>query len=284
MCQLGFVGVSNKSFIAEDFIPWTFVGDRCQRIFYLIQVVYSLLVLLIVASNVCILVVLLNKNHRAHNSTLRLYKVSLAVADLLVGVVSLPYILVKFASRLSDSNPFQTQLNGGQIDASFGQKSTLAKLSDICACIFVTSFYASILTLITAAVDRFSAIRFPFRNQKWHAAFARYFLVVIWLVSVALSASVFIRSRFINQYASFMMLPVFSTNVEVYVHGSFLVIPLISMWVVNGLTLSSLREYNRTSKIRISRGGGVLDERQSREKSISIILVRFRLTFRQQLK
>lgn len=37
----------------------------------------------------------------------------------------------------------------------------------------------------------------------------------------------------------------------------FMIVPLISMWVVNCLTYFSLREYNRTSQIRISRGGGM---------------------------
>ena len=274
MCQIGYVGISNASFSADDFIPWMFIGTGCQRIYYLIQIVYSILIVLIVASNACILIVLLNKQHKAHNSTLRLYKISLAVADLLVGIVSLPYLLVNFGDRLFNSNPFRTQLTNGKIDESFDEKSTLGKMSDISACIFLTSFYASILTLITAAVDRYSAIRFPFRNQKWHATFARFFLVGIWLVSVALSSSVFISSRYINRYATFMLMPRFTTDAEVYIHGLILIVSLISMWIVNGLTLSSLREYNRTSKIRISRGGGVQDERQTREKSISIILVR----------
>ena len=283
MCSLGYVGTSNSTFRVEDFVPWDLIGAKCQKVYYFIQIVYAVLIALIVVSNICILVVLLHKNH-SRNGTLRLYKISLAVADLLVGVASLPYLLVLFSERLFQGYPFEIQVEGRKVDPTFGEKSPSKKMADIAACIFVTSFYASILTLIIAAIDRYSAIRFPFRTQELQLKIAKSLLVGIWVVSLALSSSVFIASRYYYDYATFMFMPSLTTLPEVIIHGFFMIVPLISMWVVNFLTLGALREYNRTSKIRISRGGGAQDSRTNKEKTICAVLVSLWVAFHKMIK
>ena len=278
MCSLGYVGCSNSTFRVEDFKPWDLIGTKCQKMYYFIQTVYAVLIALIVISNICILIVLLHKNH-SRNGTLRLYKLSLAVADLLVGIASLPYLLKLFSERLFVGYPFEVQVEGRKFDPTFGEKPPSERMADIAACIFLTSFYASILTLIVAAIDRYSAIRFPFRTQELQLKIAKSLLVGIWVVSLALSSSVFIASRYYYDYATFMFMPSLTTLPEVIIHGFFMIVPLTSMWIVNFLTLGALREYNRTSKIRISRGGGAQDSRTSREKTICAVLVSKWLTF-----
>ena len=218
LCRLDYIGVSNQSYYVDPFTGWDILSGSCRQTFYFILLLYSLLTISIIASNLCILVVIFHRNS-TRTSTLRLYKVSLAVADLLIGLFSLPYILYDFVYRTWYAEMFVTQRKSLVVSARFADKNLVAQIGDICACIFVLSFYASILTLTTAAVDRYTAIRLPFRTQESQLFWAKVSLGGVWLISILLAISVFIKSRFYYQFSSLMFNMSLKTDIEVYTHG-----------------------------------------------------------------
>ena len=219
LCKLEYIGVSNQSYHEDPFSGWDILSDSCRQTFYLILLLYGLLTIAIVVSNLCILFVMFHKSSTRSSSTLRLYKVSLAIADLLIGLFSLPYILYDFVYRTWYAEMFLTQRKRLVVSARFAEKTTVAKVGDVCACIFILSFYASIFTLTTAAVDRYTAIRLPFRTQESQLFWTKVSLGGVWLISILLATSVFIKSRFYYQFSSLMFNMSLKTDIEVYIHG-----------------------------------------------------------------
>ena len=167
------------------------------------------------------------------------FKVSLAVADLIVGAVVLP------------GSAFMSYTRDLAI-LSF-QPSNFFSCHFKCIMGFFTimSVSASILTMFTASVDRFLKVSMPLKSSGKFVTKKRlpYVITFIWVIA-ALLASIPIIKQFVAGY-SVEPLCGYETTANSLVVGAdmsmaivyaiFLGIPLISMWVLNALLCYKVR-------------------------------------------
>ena len=176
------------------------------------------------------------------------FKVSLAVADLIVGAVVLP------------GSAFMSYTRDLAI-LSF-QPSNFFSCHFKCIMGFFTimSVSASILTMFTASVDRFLKVSMPLKSSGKFVTKKRlpYVITFIWVIA-ALLASIPIIKQFVAGY-SVKPLCGYETTANSLVVGAdmpmaivyaiFLGIPLISMWVLNAFLFYKVRTDFRRSSLR----------------------------------
>jgi len=185
--------------------PFPFCGDEgCSTfgmtIYAAIQI---LLLVLIVASNITIISVIndMNRNNRGRTSkSNNIFKLSLAIADLFLGLSILPGGIQQSVSALIDIESF------GLDRINFLQ---LEKLNTIPAIIFgagaVISTVVGIWSILLMKIDLFLRIKFPMRHHTgslMNTNRARITVIVTWLAAIGLVAA------FLPMDISFTMSPV----------------------------------------------------------------------------
>lgn len=185
--------------------PFPFCGeDGCSTfgmtIYAAIQI---LLLVLIVASNITIISVIndMNRNNRGRTSkSNNIFKLSLAIADLFLGLSILPGGIQQSVSALIDIESF------GLDRVNF---LTLEKLNTIPAIIFgagaVISTVVGIWSILLMKIDLFLRIKFPMRHHTgslMNTNRARVTVIVTWLAACGLVAA------FLPLEISFTMSPV----------------------------------------------------------------------------
>jgi len=185
--------------------PFPFCGEEgCSTfgmtIYAAIQI---LLLVLIVASNITIISVIndMNRNNRGRTSkSNNIFKLSLAIADLFLGLSILPGGIQQSVSALIDIESF------GLDRVNF---LTLEKLNTIPAIIFgagaVISTVVGIWSILLMKIDLFLRIKFPMRHHTgslMNTNRARVTVIVTWLAACGLVAA------FLPLEISFTMSPV----------------------------------------------------------------------------
>jgi hypothetical protein len=185
--------------------PFPFCGDEgCSTfgmtIYAAIQI---LLLVLIVASNITIISVIndMNRNNRGRTSkSNNIFKLSLAIADLFLGLSILPGGIQQSVSALIDIESF------GLDRINF---LPLEKLNTIPAIIFgagaVISTVVGIWSILLMKIDLFLRIKFPMRHHTgslMNTTRARITVIVTWLAAIGLVAA------FLPMDISFTMSPV----------------------------------------------------------------------------
>lgn len=164
MTNYSFSNISTENFDSDVECPeeetYTSKKRLARTALYLAAIVISM-------SGNTIIIWIVHKNKRMRNVTHFLI-VNMAVADLLITVLHMPYKL-------------QVQLTNSTAEVFGGLTGKLiCKVVGYCQDVSIAS---SVLTLMAISIDRFMAVVFPLRRATLNHK-ARYVLVPIWIVSI----------------------------------------------------------------------------------------------------
>ena len=154
-----------------------FLTSSCRNITIGWLVIMAILAGVITVAN-CLVITVLSRDSFYHN-TYGVYKFSLAIADLLVGAVVIPFLLAyKVRSYFFMKMPFREI---GEIPRSIdGTDQSILNLCGICT---VFSIAVSIYTLTASSIDRYLAVKYPIKyKQRTRAVkiFTTVMLTVTW--------------------------------------------------------------------------------------------------------
>jgi len=221
---------------------------------------------LITVVNILVFIVLSTTKELYNSQTI--YKLSLAAADLLVGVVVLPsYIYNIAAFFFHPLTPSKTRFVSGyeEINGTFVEINEFASnniIQNLIGDIFSTSYinfagsmttmsiFQSICTLVFAGFDRFFAIYKPFLYNKNRAIrYAKIMSVVGWL-SVCVIA-IFPTVTSINglsyvMHPSFLAVYTASGGISDILYLVGFLVPLMTMWAVNINVFVIIKRHSRS--------------------------------------
>lgn len=225
-----------------------FMTPSCRNVTIGWLVVLALLSSVITIAN-CLVITVLSRDSFYHN-TYGVYKFSLAIADLLVGAVVLPFLLAyKIRSFFFMKMPFR---HIGEIPRSID--STDQSILNLCGICTVFSIAVSIYTLTASSIDRYLAVKFPIKyKQRTRAVkiFTTVMLTMTWFSAILFSMVPLWSSNM--QYGEVSGgLIVFAIPAEAGYDGYYDIseqlmvymfyiclagVPLLIVWTVNSLTM-----------------------------------------------
>ncbi|CAK8696849.1 unnamed protein product [Clavelina lepadiformis] len=254
---------SNTSFqflyveLCDDFscsypeIIWNCLPSPC-KVSYGVQVaLYVTLGILICLANITVLMVYTKRLRidKQKNSIARsqlYYKLSLACADLLLGLIVCPCAVINFFINFKHRFTWQHLLANGRItnryvSASYFQPSSLDTAYQtyytVIGCITFTSWAVSCLTLMIASADRFFAIAYPFSYIKKQVFWSRFTIISImctWVAGVIVGLFPFFRDD--TDFRGWTIILFVSANEGLIIFAVLIAIPLVGMWFFSALT------------------------------------------------
>ena len=255
-----------------------------------VEVACGFLGFAITVANILIIVIFCLRPHgqkRLLNNSQAVYKISLAVADLLVGVIAMPMLVVNFHSqiwtRLLPRDEVQSVegyevINGTLSDnVSVVQKEVLSAfdpkfpLSYAHFSNFVLGFFVivSVYILAGAGFDRLNAVSKPFTYNNANAfSRAKRLNLALWIIAFILAFLTvfdFILRYFLSKAMIFIFL-VYWLDVIYFV---IFVIPLVIVWIVNVLIYYHCK---KRSDFNFSMTEAALKRRQSVERGLASTL------------
>jgi len=161
------------------------------------------------------------------------FKVQLAVADLLVGLVILPGSIYQSYVLYFTPLPLRRE---GQAPRSIDYFSQ--EYLNFMGIITVLSFATSICTMGAAGVDRYLAVTRPFRYRKGKYLTKKrqaVLLLCIWMLCFVVALFPLFTSS--NYDISALSLVLGTGNIAIAVYAVTLGVPLLAVWIINGLML-----------------------------------------------
>jgi len=234
-----------------------------------IMVVLVIMAVITTVVNILVLAVISTTKNLCNSQGL--YKLSLAAADLLVGVVVLPtyiYNITKYffhpLSPLTASNARivtgYKEINGTFVDMNVTASNTNDIIRNLMEDIFPTiyvnftgfmtimSTLASIYTLAAAVFDRFFTIYKSFSYKNKANRYAKVAIVVSWILACFVSILPFATSSNVLRYTihSLFIAAVLYLNEGAYYFYLILVfIPLILVWIMNIAIYVFIKKHSR---------------------------------------
>lgn len=247
---------------------------RCRKNIIVIAVVCALLALVTTASNATVLVVLFT-NKKLMNSQ-AIYKISLAFADLLVGIVVFPTFIstltksligrheLGFLHNISDypypslgNESRSSNLSFIEIREPSGLLSDRIPQSYYSAVGFFTtlSLTVSVYTLVAAAIDRFVAIHQPLKYQQFcPVAVAQKSSLLIWGIATLFSSlPLFVEDLTYRRITLILVSSAGHAALILYLLA--LLLPLVVIWTVTIATLCSFKTHSKLRKTLNSNRG-----------------------------
>ncbi|CAK8697195.1 unnamed protein product [Clavelina lepadiformis] len=293
-CEFSWCGFDEDTFNNRRISAWTCLLSRCQAGIIIEMIVCAILAAAVVIINLTVLLVYYTKEKMRNSQAI--FKISLAIADLMVGIVIFP----TFASSLSEL-VFRGRFTGFFIETlnvtersstqNLPNGSFLIRITDRTPPIFSTTYFnvvgfftivslaVSIYTLIAASVDRFLALHRPLvyfphvakRLAKrlsvsvWGAAFV--FAILPMVVPT-------LRYRLV---ASVMILSAGPDAIIMYA-VAFL-IPLVALWILTTATYVVARRHFQARKNLTGdhNGGDTQHHRLTITLSIMVLVFTFSL-------
>ena len=221
----------------------------CRASIVIVIVVCSVLAVAVINANLTVLVVI-TKNPRCPTSQM-VYKLSLAAADLLVGIFVYPcfaatlyrFQIAPFATLTVDEDLSNSTFNSSLFDAyeeydpaaniyfeterNFAYNSFFGFFTSV-------SIMVSVSTLMLASYDRFRAISTPMTYDKSQATTtAQRGTIVLWIIAIIIS----LLPIFVNAIRSYRVLAgglLIAVNEETsqIVHAIVLGVPFVIVWVL----------------------------------------------------
>ena len=244
-------GVSAKDYANSSIAFHDCAPENCQLVTAVVMVIDSVITLITVAANLLILTIFFRtsimKNIPGY------FKLSLAFADLGVGLIIMPSVLFNRYRQTHLPLPYRNDTMVLRLN-DFYPLSYL-NVSGFFGILFV---FVSLYTLCAASVDRYLAITRPFKYEE-----GKYFtkkrtfvvLLLVWLIGAIWAIIPF----FINSlYASFgndFIIP--SNGFLVLLYGLCLGIPLIIVWVFNIALILNVRSQYRKRAVSYRKRSGI---------------------------
>ena len=219
----------------------------CRANIIVIMVVCGILALSITIANLTIIIVIL-RNPRFPTSQL-IYKLSLAFADILVGIFVVPSFIITLYlfhvgpyQRKTDIKDRFTDIDGNSnnFSDSFDQNAniyykpeTTQTYRNFFGFMTIFTFTISVYTLMFASYDRFEALRDPLGYNRDKAKnYAKRIIITLWVLSVVFSILPIVIPD-IGPYrivAGGILIAV-SDEMGAYILGTAMALPFIVMWI-----------------------------------------------------
>ena len=201
--------------------------------------------------NILIIIVLSN-NTRLSNSQSK-YKISLAAADLLVGVFVIPTSIYSLYAVVSTQlttevtrNTFGYQLVNttyekietpiiDNIDENLRKNALTPAYIDTVGFITAISIFVSVYTFAGAGLDRFKAVYHPFTYNKTRAQnIAKLLCLFSWVIAAVFSAiPIFISADILKYGINFSLIVATLDFNGIILYVVIFFIPLLVVWLVN---------------------------------------------------
>ena len=222
----------------------------------------------IIIANLTIIIVI-SRNPLFPTSQL-IYKLSLAFADILVGIFVVPlfainlYIMyvdpiqkiMKIRDNFSSKNVNSVNYVGmiNQSKNGYCMPETTQAYNDFFGFITFFSFFNSVFTLMFASIDRFRSISHPLRYNKNKAAIlAKRIIILVWIVSFI----VFLLPIVVPNFGSFYTVPgqaaiMISSKTALHILGAGISLSFFVMWIFTVLVQINLKRQWKPHKNIIS--------------------------------
>ena len=213
--------------------------SQCKAKVVSILFSYSLLAIAIISTNTLVLIIAWKTNLLSTVSGL--FRIHLAIADLLVGVSVIPAILGQYSST-----HFSAATYAPVVRYTAWSKSTMeSRLSKSSTAILY--LFVSLYTLCIASIDRYLAITRPllYRQGKYfNKKRVNLILGLGWMIGLLLAIS----GRLSGLDTHRLILDLFSEPVSILAFLVSVVVVLLLTWIFNGLTLRHIRKYYKERK------------------------------------
>nr|XP_026696534.1 uncharacterized protein LOC100181044 isoform X1 [Ciona intestinalis]BBC53705.1 Ci-LF-8 receptor [Ciona intestinalis] len=237
-CKFIWCGLDAENIHDHSISAWLCIPTFCRTNIIISIVVCSILSIWNVVANSIVLVVFFKQ--KRYTSSAGIYKLSIALADIMVGLFIYPTFannISKITMTLEKMGPSSNtslvpgvrfdsvpHLPGGDVWANFDQPY----LNFVG---FFTSMYLTItiFTLMVACIDRLVYVRNSRTYSNQRSTFvAKIAIATSWVVAIIVAIVPFFVDRY-NLIASVMVLSSGATSLYLYIIGY--VIPLVVLWV-----------------------------------------------------
>jgi len=234
-----------------------------------------LIIMALVTTVVNLLVIIVLSITKKLKNSQSTYKLSLAAADLLVGVLVLPTCYYNLSEFLwHPLTTTRSKLVSGysydEMNRTFIQKERSARtnihenlqndgftLSYLNGIGFMTtlSIFVSIYTLAAAGFDRFFAVYKPLSYNKVKAnKYAKIACVISWILAGVFSLlPIFAPPNLLRYGVSFQLIVASLRTLGIIIYAVILLIPLIVVWIVNIMIYIIIRKHTRTFQRKLTK-------------------------------
>lgn len=265
-CHMTMSGYDAKTIEEKGLSTWTCLPSRCQTNLIIACVFCALLALAIVLANITVIAVF-TSSPKLRNSQ-AVYKISLAIADLLVGIFVIP-TFISSLSILYQSSPIMGSVikNGPTNREGTPKRSPAGLLLDNFSPEYLNfvgfftslSLLVSMYTLMMASCDRFMAIYQPLRYGRHNAKkIAKWTSLILWVFAIFVSAIPFFVPVFKYGIIASIMVGTHG-ELGLIFYGAVIAIPLILVWITTLATYISTKRHARRRQnltVRRSNSGG----------------------------
>ena len=219
----------------------------CRANIIVIMVVCGILAISIIVANLTIIIIIL-RNSQFPTSQL-IYKLSLAFADILVGIFVVPSFIITLYlfhvgpyQRKTDIKDRFTDIDGNSnnFSDSFDQNAniyyrpeTTQTYRNFFGFMTIFTFTISVYTLMFASYDRFGALSDPLRyNRDKAKIYAKRIIITLWILSIVFSILPIVIPD-IESYrivAGGILIAV-DHEMSTYTLGTAMALPFIVMWI-----------------------------------------------------
>ncbi|CAL1529009.1 unnamed protein product, partial [Lymnaea stagnalis] len=183
---------SNWSYHLTDTIPYSFS--------VILILLYTLTTLAAVLGN-SLAIIVFTRGKRS-NTDLRLFLINLAVADLIMAIVCIPFT---FAYQITENWIFSDVM------------------CPIVQCCQVVSVLASVCTNTAIGIDRFVAVKFPLRKRVTNSR-SKLVIACIWVFALSLGIIPLVKSRTVLKHGKLACEEQWSLEQSKQVYGFFIMI------------------------------------------------------------
>ncbi|XP_078492039.1 LOW QUALITY PROTEIN: uncharacterized protein LOC144747708 [Ciona intestinalis] len=297
LCDMAHCGYDIRTIAKHDLTAWTCMPTSCRANLVIAMVVIAMLAVGVTIANLTVLLVLTNhqplRNSQAH------YKLSLVVADLMVGILIFPTCLVSISKIFMQSRVISETTEVQGYNASVAWNYSNVKQLELTTVMvrsvgqsFSTNFpksyknfvgfmatislLVSIRTLMLASVDRLWAIAFPLNFHKGNSiTFSKYAVTTLWVFAVLFG----ILPLFVPGMQYVLVVSILVSfggrNALVLYFVSF-IIPLVLVWSTTIATYCIARKHSKIRRKIMFRHGNAKDETENRLlKTLSVMALAF---------
>ena len=226
-CNPSACGVSRQDYNNSSFSAFQCLPSSCKAPTIIVIVIDAILAAFIVVANALVLAVAIRTT--VMNNVPGYFKISLAIADLIVGLVVLPGSVYHHTTVSLQPLPFRMEGQSPLVTDYFDQIYL-----NVMGFFTVWSFSVSIYTMGAASIDRYLAVTKPFKyKQRKYLTKKRSIavFVLVWCFGFAISIYPIFTE---NSYTTSALGLILSTGfLAIVVYAVTLGLPLLAMWIIN---------------------------------------------------
>ena len=238
-CKNVACGVSAKNYAKSSITFRDCIPDSCRFVIVGTMVFDGVITLITVAANILILTIFFRTS--IMNNIPGYFKLSLALADLGVGIIIMPSIVYNRYRKTQTPLPYRNDTMRISLNNYFSQNYLNA-----IGFFWIFFVFVSLYTLCAASVDRYLAIARPFRYNKGKY-FTKYrtavVLLLVWLIGAAWAVVLFLIDSSYESLGDDLIIA--KNRILLLLYGLCVGIPMIIVWIFNVGLVLNVRAQNR---------------------------------------